>query len=218
MKKLCYEVEEKNTIACIVFSCFCVLGAIISIIVGMFTGAENKDLFAGIIGIILFALFIYIILFANDKRKDKIRKELNNIKEKGIKVEGTLIKFNKYTTTFRSINRGIEYRHHYTVIVEYINPYTNEKLQYETPKLSFDAHHHLGSKKCSVYILNDKIYVTDFVKLNKGEANIWAQEDDYHKEIANLEKKEMPKIILGIILFILLWVGIVILGFCWKPN
>ena len=85
-------------------------------------------------------------------------------------------------------------------------------------KLSFDAHHRLGSKKCSVYILNDKIYVTDFVKLNKGEENIWAQEDDYYKEIANLEKKEMPKIILGIILFILLWVGIVIFGFCKKLN
>lgn len=217
MKKLCYEVEEKNTIAYIVFTCFCVFGSIITIIVGMFTGAENKDLFAGIIGIIVFAIFIYIILFANDKKKDKIRKELNNIKEKGIKVEGTLIKFNTYTTTFRSVNRGTEHRRHYTVTVEYINPYTNERLQYETPKLSFDAHHCLGSKKCSIYILNDKIYVTDFVKLNKGEENIWAQEDDYYKEIANLEKKEMPKIILGIILFILLWVGIVIFGFFWKP-
>ena len=67
------------------------------------------------------------------------------------------------------------------------------------------------------FINNDKIYVTDFVKLNKGEENIWAQEDGYYKEIANLEKKEMPKIILGIILFILLWVGIVIFGFFWKP-
>ena len=90
-------------------------------------------------------------------------------------------------------------------------------MQYETPELSFDAHHCLGSKKCSVYILNDKLYVTDFVKLNNGEENIWAQENDYYKEIANLEKKAMPKVILGIILFILLWVGIVIFGFFWKP-
>ena len=165
-----------------------------------------------------FNILIYIILFVNDKKKDKIRKELNNIKEKGVKVDGTLIKFNKYTTTFRSVDHGTRYRHHYTVIVEYINPYTNERLQYETPELSFDAHHCLGSKKCSVYILNDKIYVTDFVKLNKGKENIWAQEDDYYKEIANLEKKEMPKVILGIILFILLWVGIVIFGFFWRPN
>lgn len=215
MKKLCYEVEEKNTVVYIVFSCFCVFCSIISIIVGMFTGAENKSMFASIVGIILFALFIYIILFINDKKKDKIRKELNNIKNNGIKVEGTLIKFNRYTTRFRRVDSGNEYSTHYTVTVEYINPYTNEKLQYETPELSFDAHHSLGSKKCSVYILDDKIYVTDFVKLNKGEENIWAQEDDYYKEIANLEKKEMKKIVVGIVLFILLWLGIVIFGFFW---
>ena len=218
MKKLCYEVEEKNTIAYIAFTCFCVLGSIITIIVGMFTSAENKGIFAGIAGIILFAIFIYIILFVNDKKKDKIRKELNNIKENGIKVEGTLVKFNKYTTRFRRVDGRNEYHSRYTVIVEYVNPYTNEKLQYETPELSFDAHHCLGSKKCSVYILDDKLYVTDFIKLNKGEENIWAQEDEKYKEIANLEKKEMTKVILGIILFILLWVGIVIFGFFWKPN
>ena len=216
MKKLCYEVEERNTIAYFVFSCFFMVIIIISVIVRMFTGA-SYNIIAGIGGIILFAIFIYIILFIDDKKKDKIRKELINIKEKGTKVEGTLIKFNKYTTTFRSVDRGTEHRNHYTVTVEYINPYTNERLQYETPKLSFDAHHSLGSKKCSVYILNDKIYVTDFVKLNKGEENIWAQENNYYKEIANLEKKAMPKIILGLVLFIVLWLGIVIFRLFWKP-
>ena len=89
-----------------------------------------------------------------------------------------------YTTSF-----GNEHRSCYTVIVEYVNPYTNEKSHYETPELSFDAHRCLGSKKCSVYIFNDKLYVTDFVKLNKGEENIWAKENDYYKEIADLEKK-----------------------------
>lgn len=171
-----------------------------------------------IIVILLFAIFIYIIIFLNDKKNAKIRKELIEIKEKGIKVEGNLVRFNKYTTKFKNAENQTKYHYHYTVIVEYINPYTNEKSQYETPELSFDAHHSLGSKKCNVYVLNNKIYVTDFVKIKKGEENIWAQEDDYYKEIANLEKKAMPKVILGIILFMLLWTGIVIFGIFWKPN
>lgn len=218
MKKLCYKDEEKNTIAYIILSCFFVFCALFLIIVDIIKGTESKDLFFELSAIILFALFMYTILFIDDKKKDKIRKELNNIKENGIKVEGTLIKFNEYRTKTPNPDGRAEYRFHYTVIVEYVNPYTNEKLQYETPELSFDAHHYLGSKKCSVYILNDKVYVTDFVKLNKGEESIWAREDEYYKEIAGLEKKEMSKAILGIILFMLLWLGIVIFGFFWRPN
>lgn len=218
MKKLCYEVEEKNTIAYIVFSCFFIFVLITSIIAAMLTGAESKDMLVEFVGIALFALFIYIILFINDKKKDKFRKELINIKKNGIKVEGTLIKFNKYTTRFVRADHGSEYSFHYTVTVEYTNPYTNERVQYETPELSFDAHHSLGSKKCSVYIFEDKVYVTDFMKRTKGEENIWAQEDNYYKGIASLEKKAMPKIILGIVLFMLLWLGIVIFGFLWNPN
>jgi len=207
MKKLCYQVEETNSIPYIVFFLFCILCLVISILASMFTG---ESMFPGVVGIILFAVFIYIILFIDDKSKEKDRKELNNIKEKGIKVEGTLVKFNRYITNFRSSKH---LRSYYTLIVEYINPYTNEVIQYETPVLSFDAHHYLGSKKCSVYILNDKIYVTDFVKVNKGEENIWAQEDGKYREIANLKRKEISKLILRIILFILLWLGIVIWAF-----
>lgn len=213
MKKLCYQVEEKNTIAYIVFSCFCVFGSIISIIVSMLAGAKDKDIFAGIPAIILFAIFVYIIFFIDDKSKEKDRKQLNDIKQNGTKIEGTIIKFNEYRT--RSYN-GDGHHTYYSVIVEYVKPHTNEKMQYETPVLSFDAFHRLGSKKCSVYILNDKIYVTDFVKVNKGEENIWAREDEKYKELANLEKKEISKLVIRMILFILLWFGIVIWGlFFW---
>ncbi len=212
MKKLCYVIEMTNKGMYIVFSCFLEFCIIISILPEIIKGEEFINIFRGSIMFILFVLFMFLILFIDDKKKDKIRKELLNIKKNGKKVEGNLVRFNRYTTRFKA-----EYRDHYTITVEYINPYTNERVEFETPELAFDAHHSLGSKKCSVYVWEDKVYVTDFIERRKGTENIWAKEDDYYKKIANLEKKEMPKIILGIVLFILLWLGLFIFLYFWKP-
>ena len=49
-----------------------------------------------------------------------------------------------------------------------------------TEELNFNPKSDLGSRECSVYILNDQVYVTDFVKRGKGDKTIY-----FNKNITN---------------------------------
>lgn len=171
--------------------------------------------YAGMFGIVVTTIFLYIIFFPETKRKFKERKRLKEIKEKGTKAEGNIIDYKTYSTRNSEFKNVIDEAYYYTVIVEYVDPHTKEKTQYETPGLSFDAHHCLGSKKCSVYVYENEVYVTDFIPVNKGEENIWARENGYYNDAENVKSEEVKKIILMqtiiviisilIVLFIVFW-------------
>lgn len=209
-KKLCYAIEKKGSLMPIVYYLigFLIFLILLSILLGNF----SWDFLVYMIGLAIFIFLCTYIFFLVMEMLiyNKVRRELNNIKEMGVRVDGTLIKF-------RHVSADGDGRSYYTLTVQYINPYTNEVLQYETPALSFDAHHELGSKKCNVYILDDKVYVTDFVGVEKGEENVWAREDDYYKNVALREKKLNKIAIVLIILVTLLFIGIILLQLGWRP-
>lgn len=170
MKKLCYRVEAAKRSDLIIYLCFCVFISVIAIISIKESDGSSIEIGA----FTLFFLSISIACFFGNKRDRKMRKELKNTREKGTKVEGTIVQFHVHVT------HGVDSKHYssyYTLTVEYINPYTNETLQYETPELAFDACHQLGSKKCSVYVLDDKVYVTDFIGVERGEESVWVRGD-----------------------------------------
>lgn len=83
--------------------------------------------YAGMFGTIVTAIFMYIILFPEAKKKYKERKRLKEIKEKGIKVEGNIIDYKTYSARNSEINNVIDKSYYYTVIVEYVDPHTKEK-------------------------------------------------------------------------------------------
>lgn len=209
MKKLHYVVEIKNIYAYI----FVIIVAIImpiSIIKTTIDTGDMEALYAGTFATIVSAIILYIIFFPEAKRKFKERKRLKEIKEKGIKVEGNIIDYKTYSTRKSEFKNVIDEAYYYTVTVEYIDPHTKEKIKYETPGLSFDAHHCLGSKKCSVYVYENEVYVTDFIPVNKGEENIWARENGYYNDVENVKSAEMKKFMMfhAIIVILFIIVGL----------
>ena len=112
------------------------------------------------------------MVYLVDKSRDKVRKKYKYIKENGKRVDGTILKPSSYN--YREVDH-VETC--YTVIVEYKNPKDGSMVTYETPSLSFIPSDKLGSKKCSVYILDDHVYVTDFVEKARGEKSVFQLED-----------------------------------------
>lgn len=195
MKKLRYAVEIKN-----IYAYIFIIFIVILVIGTIKTTIDTRDMnafYAGMLGVVVMTAVLYIIFFPEAKRKFKERKRLKEIKEKGIKVEGNIIDYKTYSTRNSEFKNVIDGSHYYTVIVEYVDPHTKEKTQYETPGLSFDAHHCLGSKKCSVYVYEKEVYVTDFIPVNKGEENIWTKENGYYNDTENVKSEEVKKIMIG---------------------
>ncbi len=125
MKKLCYAVELKNIYAYI-FIVFIPILLVGTIKTTIDTG-DMDAFYAGMFGTIVTAIFMYIILFPEAKKKYKERKRLKEIKEKGIKVEGNIIDYKTYSARNSEINNVIDKSYYYTVIVEYVDPHTKEK-------------------------------------------------------------------------------------------
>lgn len=209
MKKLHYAVEIKNIYAYI----FVIIVAIIMPIFIIKTTIDTVEMdafYAGMFGVVVSAIILYIIFFPEAKRKFKERKRLKEIKEKGTKAEGNIIDYKTYSTRNSEFKNVIDEAYYYTVTVEYIDPHTKEKTQYETPGLSFDAHHCLESKKCSVYVYENEVYVTDFIPVNKGEENIWSKENGYYNDVENVKSAEMKKFMMfhAIIVILFIIVGL----------
>jgi hypothetical protein len=99
-----------------------------------------------------------------DKSRKSARIKYRYIKENGKRVDGNIVK--TCTHNYREEDSVEDF---YTVVVEYKNPKDNSIVTFETPSLSFVPYDKLGSKKCSVYVLDDRVYVTDFVEKARGE-------------------------------------------------
>lgn len=215
MKKLHYAVEIKNIYAYIFVIVVAVIMPIFIIKTTIDTG-DMEALYAGMFGVAVTAICLYIIIFPEAKKKFKERKRLKEIKEKGIKVEGNIIDYKTYSTRNSEFKNVIDEAHYYTVLVEYVDPHTKEKTQYETPGLSFDAHHCLGSKKCSVYVYENEVYVTDFIPVNKGEENIWSKENGYYNDVENVKSEEVKKFMIGQTIIVIISILIVLFVVFWN--
>lgn len=144
---------------------------------------------------------IYLPTYIKTK---KIVNNYNEIKEKGQKALGEIVSYSSKVTGI-----GDHYTWHYTVTVKYNDPYTKQEKIYTTPDLNFNPIHTLGSKTCTVCVLNEHVYVTDFIKRQKEQENIW------NPEYTDLEKKETKIIIIFIVLFLLVFFSIAFIGL--KP-
>lgn len=115
--------------------------------------------------IFIIALIIYIFSLIRQNKSNQIYKEYyNDIKKVGIKVIGHIddYSFDYYKNKIR-----------YKLTISYINPNTNKNCIYITPILNFNPIKDLGNKICSVYIYEDQVYVTEFMKREKNQENIW---------------------------------------------
>ena len=177
MKKLKYESEDisVNWIAVFFSSIPC-----IAICIGAcLYGISDINIVSILMCAPFFIFFIINIVFLLEK-KSTINKN-NMIKKNGQRVVGNIFKYD-IKKEQHYINHEIQYKHIFKVYVGYTDPYTKKHQTFETPPLNFNPLQ-LSSKKCSVYVYDNMVYVTDFQQVKKDEKNVWFR--DNHK----LEKK-----------------------------
>lgn len=82
-------------------------------------------------------------------------------------MEGTIIGWWKYIDG----NVGEDPSTCYRLIIEYFD--NGQVKKYETPDLNFNPKRTLGSNKCSIYLYNDEVYATDFIKARSPFSSIF---------------------------------------------
>ena len=112
-----------------------------------------------VITIVIISILVGTIEYVITENKRKKYQSL--IKTYGCYCISGIIK-DHYKNIFQ--NRAGFTKTRYYIIVEYEDPYTNELQQYTTPALNFNPEKDLGSFQCKLYIKEDQIYVTNFVK------------------------------------------------------
>ena len=170
---------------------------IISLIICIKTNAGDFSIYI----LLGFGAAMTLFYLPTYNKTKKIVKNNNEIKEKGQRIPGEIIDYSSDVT-----RSGDSHNWHYTVTVKYTDPYTKQEKTYTTPDLNFNPIQSLGSKTCTVYVLNEQIYVSDFVKREKNQTNIW------YPEYTELEKKETKKIIKIIIIFFVFFFFIVFMA------
>lgn len=85
------------------------------------------------------------------------------------------------------------------MLVEYNEPKTGKTVVVCSPNLSFDPRSSLGSKQCSVYILDKEVYICDFVPRQKEETNIW-----YGKIGNQIEKHNQKQFMIFLVCFVVI--------------
>lgn len=159
-----------------------------------------------IVGTIVFGLLISLIYLPTYLNVIKNLKNIENLKNTGKKSKGIITDYSASNYRRGSTSNGYEYYTNYTVTVSYFDEILGKQNTITTPKLTFNPQSDLGSKDCTVYYSDKEYYVTDFVKRENGQENIWGNNLD------TLEKNETKKVIVYIVLFMILWIVIVAIG------
>ena len=109
----------------------------------------------------------------------KNRIKYNKIIKNGFKVDGKILGIKTEITSYKSVNSHKEHEKTYEkkLYVQYNLPESDKTYTILTEESNQDPQFYLGSRNCSIYILNDETYVTDFVKREKGQSNIWTSEN-----------------------------------------
>ena len=82
-------------------------------------------------------------------------------------MEGTIIGWWKYINS----GAGGDFYTSYGLIIEYLD--NGQVIKYKTPSLNFNPKRTLGSNKCSIYLYNDEVYATDFIKARSSISSIF---------------------------------------------
>ncbi|MBR3281043.1 MAG: hypothetical protein IKI57_04290 [Clostridia bacterium] len=125
-----------------------------------------RDIIAEVIALIImiglmgtvFFLIVYLVVGKKIKKYKEIRK-------KGTKVTGKIIAW--------GVDPGsIDLPDTYCVYVSYTDLAGNQK-EFKTPTLNFNPKRRLGSMDCSVYLFEDDVYVTDFIKATNDSMRVF---------------------------------------------
>lgn len=173
----------------------------ISILIGFLT----KNILL-IVGTVVFGVFISLIYFPTYLNVKRNLKNIENLKNTGKKTKGIITDYSASNYRRGSTSNGYEYYTNYTVTVSYFDEILGKQNTITTPKLAFNPQTDLGSKDCTVYYSDKEYYVTDFVKREKGQENIWGN------NLETLEKNETKKVITYIVIFMIIWIAVVAIG------
>lgn len=158
-----------------------------------------------ILGIVL---LIYIAFFI---KTIKIKKKYKYYKENGIKCDG-IIKGTKVEEHEYYDYDDHDYSHVCIIylIVEYINPYSNEIEKIITERVNGGPFTNLSSLDVSVYVLeNGNALVTDFKKIKKLSDSIeYKNNEKYRNNVDFGEKNKIKTIVLSIIFLSLSFINI----------
>lgn len=126
------------------------------------------ELMFPIVSILLFAVFITLCYLPTYIKTSKNHRKYQNIKKNGIRVTGEILE-----CTYRTEHIADSRTTYYNIIVKYYDTKTFEEITITTPDLNFNPYTQLGSKLCNVYILDDEVYVSDFIGVKKGEKGVF---------------------------------------------
>ena len=170
LKKLRYKSENLGIDTFIILSLF-------TLIIFLLTSLSenNIEYFYFIIFYGIGCLFC-VLEFVNGLKN---RIKYNKIIKNGFKVDGKILGIKTEITSSQSVNSPTEHDHFFEkkLYVQYTLPESDKTYTILTEELNQDPQFYLGSRNCSIYILNDETYVTDFVKRKKGQSNIWTNEN-----------------------------------------
>ncbi len=186
-----------------------IIGIWLMVIVSCLLVAKDSSDIRGVYVFLGFGGFITLIYIPTLLSTLKFRNKCKCIMDNGTKVQGRIVDYSM--DTYSSVNG---HERDYSLVVNYLDPYTGEEKSIVTPALAFDPIKSLGTTSCSVYILNDMYYVTDFIRREKGQNTIWWGSK---VDIDELEKKELKKIVIYSIIIVLFLVVVCVGGFsCMK--
>lgn len=195
-KALMYANEFKDFKLTLLMAFFVV---IVFLVVGLGERAEVPFYYY----LIMFVLFVGPFFLINLKYVLNYNHNLK-IMRYGQRLDGYIVDLDY------KISYGKHVRVYYYLIVKYFNPYTNQEMLYMTPKVNFDPIEDLGERRCSVYITNNEIYVSDFVARLENQDRLWSEEVIKNKNSKDLLKKGNINVLkyIGTIFLILILIAI----------
>ena len=204
MRRMCYE-KEKISLLGIIPLLVMYAFVILYFINGDVEKGEIKE-YIGIIGILAFITLFYIIIFFRPVLKNIYK--YKKIKREGIKYDGYITGYNYEKYFDIRTNKYVE-QYMYTLNIRY-----RKNSILKTPEISFNPISDLGSRECSIYVLNNEVYATDFKRRKYGEKIIWEDDDEsvlYEKR----KKKEyfekyktgiiISSIFIATVIFLIIW-------------
>ena len=115
----------------------------------------------------VFIIFMILMVFFNNVKYYLNYKNRQKLKSTVRGVDGYIESFEYW----------IERRRRHTkvrvvLVVSYIDPIYGKRI-YKTPIINFNVIKDLGSRRCSVYLLDNEIYVSDFVRRMPNDSYVW---------------------------------------------
>ena len=150
MKKSIYKYYNSKML--IVNNIMVIIG-VIALLISIIAVIQNIENIK--VTIFIMAIMIILILITNKRSQDI--KKYNQTKEKGIKIPAVIKEIiMKEDSTEYGISKS------YFLLIKYIDPNTNQEVEFKTDELAINPYNKLKSYNCNVYIYGDNRIAEDF--------------------------------------------------------